>query len=154
MKKLSRKEWIAVGAGLGLLTYIFFSGPLLSLFTPSMNAQETSAQAKGVSIRDITVGTGVPAEAGDVVSAHYVGRLTDGRVFDSSRDRGVPISFMLGAGQVIKGWDEGIKGMKVGGKRVLTISPEFGYGDRAVGPIPANSTLIFEVELVALKKGS
>jgi FKBP-type peptidyl-prolyl cis-trans isomerase len=119
-----------------------------------MNAQEANAQTAGVSVRDVTLGTGEVAEAGDVITAHYVGKLTDGRVFDSSRDRGTPISFMLGTGQVIKGWDEGLKGMKVGGTRVLTIAPEYGYGDRAVGPIPANSTLIFEVELVGVKKGN
>jgi FKBP-type peptidyl-prolyl cis-trans isomerase len=154
MNKLRKEEWIAVGAGIGLLTYIFFSGPLLNLFTPSMNTEEAQAQTAGVGIRDVTVGTGEAAESGDVVTAHYVGKLTNGQVFDSSRDRGTPISFMLGTGQVIKGWDEGLKGMRVGGKRILTISPEYGYGNHAVGAIPANSTLVFEVELLGVKKGS
>ena len=92
-------------------------------------------------IMDIKDGEGPEAKAGDHISAHYVGTLSDGTVFDSSRDRGVPFDFTLGAGQVIQGWDEGIVGMKVGGIRKLTIPPEMGYGDRAVGSIPANSTL-------------
>ncbi|MBX4206514.1 FKBP-type peptidyl-prolyl cis-trans isomerase [Candidatus Parcubacteria bacterium] len=119
-----------------------------------MNIGDNSAKAaSGVSIRDAAVGSGAIAEPGDIVTAHYVGRLPDGKVFDSSRDRGVPISFMLGAGQVIKGWDVGLQGMRVGGKRVLTISPDYGYGAQAVGAIPANSTLVFEVELLDVKKG-
>ena len=155
MKTLHKKEWIAVGASLAFLTYLFFSDPLLRLFHASinMNIQDTSAQAAGFTSRDVSVGTGDVAEPGDVVTAHYVGRLTDGKVFDSSRDRGVPISFMLGSGQVIKGWDEGLQGMRVGGTRILTISPEYGYGAQAVGAIPGNSTLVFEVELVGVKKG-
>jgi peptidylprolyl isomerase len=153
MKKLSTHEWVAVAAGIAFLTYIFFAGPLLNLFTPSMNTQDAQAQTSGVASKDMTVGNGDIAEPGDVVTAHYVGRLEDGRVFDSSRDRGTPISFTLGAGQVIKGWDEGLQGMRVGGTRTLVIPPEYGYGANAVGPIPANSTLIFEVELVAVKKG-
>ncbi len=153
MKKLSTHEWVAVGAGLAFLTYIFFADPLLNLFTSPMNMQDAQAETAGVNIKEVSVGSGDVAEAGDVISAHYVGKLEDGRVFDSSRDRGTPISFILGAGQVIKGWDEGLQGMKVGGKRTLVISPEFGYGSRAVGSIPANSTLVFEVELVSVTKG-
>lgn len=95
------------------------------------------------------------AKKGDVLSMNYTGRLTDGTVFDSNVDPKFnhvePFEFTLGAGQVIAGWDEGLVGMKVGEKKTLTISPEKGYGARAVGPIPANSTLIFEVELVAIK---
>ncbi|OGY59996.1 MAG: peptidylprolyl isomerase [Candidatus Colwellbacteria bacterium RIFCSPHIGHO2_12_FULL_44_17] len=100
---------------------------------------------------DLTVGTGAEAKSGDMVSVHYVGTLVDGTKFDSSRDRGEPFEFKLGAGEVIKGWDQGVAGMKVGGKRKLTIMPELGYGARAVGKIPANSTLVFEVELLGVK---
>lgn len=153
MKKLTRNEGIAVAAGLALLTYLFFSGPLINLFRTPMNTPEHASQSQAVTVRDVTVGTGAIAEPGDKVTAHYVGTLTDGRVFDSSRDRGVPISFTLGIGQVIRGWDEGLQGMRVGGKRILTIAPEYAYGDRAVGTIPANSTLVFEVELVNVEKG-
>ncbi len=154
MKKLNTGEWVAVGASLGFLTYLFFSGPLINLFNfPMTEAETTSSPAAApFTVQDTKVGTGAVAESGDKISAHYVGTLSDGRVFDSSLDRGLPISFTLGTGQVIRGWDEGIEGMREGGKRVLTISPEYGYGAHAVGTIPANSTLIFEVELVKVEK--
>ena len=100
-------------------------------------------------IKDVKVGDGAEAKAGDVVSVHYVGTLTNGKKFDSSRDRGQPFSFTLGRGQVIRGWDVGVAGMKVGGSRHLTIPPEEGYGARgAGGVIPPNATLVFEVELL------
>jgi FKBP-type peptidyl-prolyl cis-trans isomerase FkpA len=103
-------------------------------------------------IEDIRVGTGAVATAGQKVSVHYVGTLTDGKKFDSSRDRGKPFEFGLGAGQVIKGWDQGVAGMKIGGLRKLTIPPSLGYGARgAGGVIPPNATLVFEVELIGLK---
>lgn len=101
---------------------------------------------------DIKVGAGDEAIEGKVVSVHYTGTLTDGSKFDSSLDRGMPFDFMLGAGQVIKGWDLGVKGMKVGGKRKLTIPSELGYGAAGSPPvIPPNSTLVFEVELLGVK---
>jgi peptidylprolyl isomerase len=102
-------------------------------------------------IEDLKVGTGAEAVAGKSVTVHYVGTLTNGSKFDSSRDRGQGFTFGLGAGQVIKGWDQGVAGMKVGGLRKLTIPPELGYGARGFPPvIPANSTLIFEVELLSV----
>lgn len=153
---MNRNQWIAVGIGLGLLTYLLFSGPLINLFSKPMttNNPEINKQPAGLEVREVSVGTGEIAEPGDTVSAHYVGTLTDGRVFDSSRDRGTPISFTLGVGQVIRGWDEGIQGMRAGGTRILTISPEYAYGSQAVGAIPANSTLVFEVELVSVEKAT
>ena len=103
-------------------------------------------------IEDLIQGQGAEAVSGKTVSVHYTGTLTNGSKFDSSLDRGSPFSFALGAGQVIKGWDQGVAGMKVGGKRKLTIPPELGYGARGFPPvIPANSTLIFEVELLAVR---
>ncbi|NHI88765.1 MAG: FKBP-type peptidyl-prolyl cis-trans isomerase [Candidatus Thorarchaeota archaeon] len=104
-------------------------------------------------IEDIVVGTGNSPKQGQTVVVHYTGWLTDGTKFDSSLDRGEPLEFEIGVGQVIQGWDEGVAGMKVGGKRKLTIPPELAYGDEDVGDglIPANSTLIFEVELLDLK---
>jgi FKBP-type peptidyl-prolyl cis-trans isomerase len=100
---------------------------------------------------DLVVGSGAEAVAGKTVSVHYTGKLTDGTKFDSSLDRGDPFSFRLGAGQVIKGWDQGVAGMKVGGKRMLTVPPELGYGERGFpGAIPPNSTLVFEVELLGV----
>jgi FKBP-type peptidyl-prolyl cis-trans isomerase FkpA len=105
----------------------------------------------GVSIQDLKVGGGATATSGKVVSAHYTGRFPDGSKFDSSYDAGAPIEFLLGAGKVIKGWDVGIEGMRVGGKRKLTIPPDMAYGARGGGPIPPNATLVFEVELMAVK---
>jgi FKBP-type peptidyl-prolyl cis-trans isomerase len=103
-------------------------------------------------IEDIKVGDGDEAVAGKAVSVHYTGTLTDGKKFDSSLDRGQPFNFQLGAGQVIQGWDKGVAGMKVGGKRKLTIPPHLGYGERgAGGVIPPNATLVFEVELLGVK---
>jgi len=98
------------------------------------------------------MGNGNSAAAGQRVSVHYTGWLTDGKKFDSSKDRGQPFMFALGRGEVIRGWDEGVSGMKVGGKRKLTIPPELGYGARgAGGVIPPNATLVFEVELLAVR---
>jgi len=105
----------------------------------------------GVVIQDLKVGSGATATAGKLVSAHYTGRFPDGKTFDSSYDAGLPIDFLLGTGKVIKGWDIGIEGMRVGGKRKLTIPPELAYGARGGGPIPPNATLVFDVELVAVK---
>jgi len=89
-------------------------------------------------------------KSGDTITVHYTGTLEDGTKFDSSVDRGEPFTFTIGSGQVIQGWEQGFSGMKVGEKRRLTIPPEMGYGDRAIGDIPANSVLIFEVELISI----
>ena len=105
----------------------------------------------GLQYREDAVGEGREARAGDTVSVHYTGTLQNGSKFDSSRDRGQPLQFPLGAGHVIKGWDEGVAGMKIGGRRTLVIPPELGYGARGVGPIPPNSTLLFDVELVGIR---
>ena len=106
----------------------------------------------GLKIEDTKVGTGAEAVAGKTVTVHYTGTLTDGKKFDSSLDRGQPFKFTLGAGQVIQGWDKGFAGMKVGGKRKLTIPPELGYGARGAGNvIPPNATLIFDVELLGVE---
>jgi len=105
--------------------------------------------ASGLQYDDLVVGTGAEAKAGQAVTVHYTGWLTNGKKFDSSKDRKDPFVFPLGGGRVIKGWDEGVQGMKVGGKRKLTIPPGLGYGPRgAGGVIPPNATLIFDVELL------
>jgi FKBP-type peptidyl-prolyl cis-trans isomerase len=103
-------------------------------------------------IEELVAGTGPEAKTGQTVTVHYTGWLTSGSKFDSSVDRKQPFNFKLGAGEVIKGWDQGVAGMKVGGKRKLTIPPELGYGSRGFpGAIPPNSTLIFEVELLGVR---
>lgn len=112
---------------------------------------DNSMAGTELKIEDVTVGTGAVAVAGKMVTVHYVGTFTSGEKFDSSRDRGTPFTFPLGAGRVIKGWDEGVVGMKVGGVRKLSIPPQLGYGPNDYGPIPGNSTLLFEVELIDVK---
>ena len=112
------------------------------------SGQEVTTSS-GLSYVDHVIGTGELAVAGKTTTVHYTGRLTNGQKFDSSVDRGQPFSFPLGAGRVIKGWDEGVKGMKVGGKRTLTIPSALGYGARgAAGVIPPHATLVFDVELL------
>ncbi len=106
----------------------------------------------GLKYIDLVVGTGRQAEMGDTASVHYTGWLENGTKFDSSVDRNEPFSFRIGAGRVIKGWDEGVQGMKVGGKRKLTIPSDLGYGARGAGNvIPPNATLTFDVELLGLR---
>jgi len=124
-----------------------FSRPKQSSF--SIDEAGMTTTASGLKYKDLAVGTGAEAMAGDQVSVHYTGYLTDGTKFDSSLDRGKPFEFQLGTGQVIKGWDEGVQGMHVGGKRQLLIPPDLGYGASGSGSvIPPNATLFFEVELL------
>lgn len=159
--------------------FLFFGGNVLSYLSPStadapqfatttltttetspstMNGEETQGAAipaqlpTTLTIKDEVVGTGAVATAGQTVTVHYVGMLPDGTVFDASKNRGQPFSFQLGAGQVIKGWDQGVAGMKVGGTRQLIIPPDMGYGSSGAGNvIPPNATLIFQVELLDVK---
>ena len=108
--------------------------------------------SSGLQYTDLVVGQGREAHAGETVTVHYTGTLVDGTKFDSSKDRNKPFSFKLGAGRVIKGWDEGVEGMKIGGTRKLVIPAQLGYGARGAGStIPPNATLIFEVELLDLR---
>jgi FKBP-type peptidyl-prolyl cis-trans isomerase len=114
--------------------------------------QQSVKTPSGLEYVDLVVGTGAQPAAGQTVSVHYTGWLTDGRKFDSSVDRGQPLVFPVGRGRVIKGWDEGVGSMKVGGKRKLTIPPHLGYGaSGAGGVIPPNATLVFEVELLGVQ---
>ena len=115
------------------------------------NSMGATTTASGLKYIDLVEGTGVSPQAGQNVTVHYTGTLADGTKFDSSLDRGQPFQFIIGAGRVIKGWDEGVMSMKIGGKRKLIIPPNLAYGSRNVGPIPPNSTLIFEVELLGVK---
>ncbi len=116
---------------------------------PSLGANAVTT-ASGLKYEELEVGTGATAKSGDPVTVNYTGWLTDGTKFDSSLDRSTPFNFTLGAGGVIAGWDEGVQGMKVGGTRLLVIPPTLGYGTQAYASIPANSTLIFEVQLVGI----
>ena len=115
-------------------------------------AADSAPAVTELGIVDTVVGDGAEAVDGKKVTVHYTGTLTNGTKFDSSLDRNSPFTFTLGAGQVIQGWDQGFKGMKIGGKRKLTIPPTLGYGDRGVGGvIPANSVLLFDVELLKVE---
>lgn len=134
---------------LGLLAFLFSScsksGPTKVTGTPQ-------TLPSGLQYWDIVTGSGEAAVAGKRVKVHYTGWLTDGKKFDSSLDHGQPFQFILGVGRVIRGWDEGVAGMKVGGKRQLRIPPELGYGARGAGSdIPPNATLIFDVELLEIQ---
>ncbi len=114
--------------------------------------QQLKIMENGLKIEDIKTGNGAEAKAGNTITAHYTGTLLDGTKFDSSLDRGQPFSFELGAGRVISGWDQGVLGMKVGGKRKLTIPPDLAYGANGIpGMIPPNAALVFEIELLGVE---
>lgn len=118
----------------------------------TLNEEGMIATPSGLKYKDIVEGTGVSPKAGQTITVHYTGLLANGEKFDSSRDRGQPIDFVIGKGAVIKGWDEGVITMKIGGKRKLIIPPDLGYGAQGRPPsIPPNSTLLFEVELIGVK---
>lgn len=147
---------IALIAFVGYVAYLGFTGTPASLpFTKSGGTVATSSlnMIDTLQSTDTVVGTGAEAVAGKMVTVEYTGTLADGKKFDSSKDHGKPFSFTLGAGQVIKGWDQGVAGMKVGGKRNLVIPPELAYGVSGApgGTIPPNATLTFEIELLAVE---
>ncbi|HKG94492.1 MAG TPA: FKBP-type peptidyl-prolyl cis-trans isomerase [Gemmatimonadaceae bacterium] len=116
-----------------------------------VNLAQMTRTSSGLYLQDLLVGTGAEAKAGDSVQVHYTGWLPNGQKFDSSRDRNKPFEFRLGAGRVIQGWDEGVAGMKVGGRRKLVVPANLGYGSSGIGPIPPNSVLVFDVELLGMK---
>ena len=145
----------AILRGFGAVAILFGILTGASLGRGYSEAMSKTTTSGGLVMEELTIGTGAEAKAGSEVTVHYTGWLLyggeKGRKFDSSRDRNDPFVFPLGAGKVIKGWDEGVQGMKVGGNRRLTIPPELGYGARgAGGVIPPNATLVFEVELLGV----
>jgi len=153
MKKQNLGIVVAIAV---VLVFVFVGG--MSIFNSlttnnkvETNSTTTASSTAGLIIKDVVVGNGTEAINGSIVTVHYTGVFEDGTKFDSSRDRGEPFSFELGKGMVIAGWDQGVLGMKVGGKRNLVISPELGYGPNDYGPIPGGSTLMFEVELLDVK---
>jgi peptidylprolyl isomerase len=176
MRQFKLTEWIAVAAALVVVAIFVFPSFFSSVFfpanatpkidtsglgnvpsstsTPSINMQNIST-IPGLSVYDVSVGTGAAAASGNQVSVNYTGTLSNGTIFDSNTNQKFghvqPFDFTLGAGQVIKGWDQGLVGMKVGGVREIVISPALGYGANQVGPIPPNSTLTFQVELLSVK---
>lgn len=162
--KLKTHEWIAVAVALVVVIGFFFvfNQPTSVDLTEGAQDQNPAAALSGLTgalqgevteliAEDLVEGEGEGAVRGDRVSVHYVGILPDGTQFDNSIARGAPFEFTLGAGSVIQGWDEGLVGMKVGGRRVLVIPPEMAYGERGTPGIPPNSTLIFEVLLLEIK---
>lgn len=135
-----------------IMSTLIMGGERLMAATEGNSAGQEVTTTSGLKYVDQVLGTGEVATAGKNTTVHYTGWLENGKKFDSSVDRGQPFSFPLGAGRVIKGWDEGVQGMKVGGKRKLTIPSDLGYGSRgAGGVIPPNATLIFDVELLGVK---
>ena len=180
MRKLKLVEWIAVFAALVVVLIFIFPSWFGAIFfpanaspeqtqntTPTQIASSTASATTpatnmknistipGLEVYDVSPGTGAAVSSGSQATVNYVGMLSDGTVFDSNVDQQFghvsPFQFTVGAGNVIKGWDEGLIGMKVGGKRELVISPDLGYGSVQKGPIPPNSTLIFQVELVSVQ---
>jgi len=122
------------------------------LLVGSGAAGPTTTLPGGLVVKDTSIGTGAAVKSGDTVTVHYVGTLTDGTEFDSSRKHGQPFTFEVGKGHVIKGWDQGLVGMKVGGRRKLTIPSDLAYGDRGMSSvIPPKSTLLFDIELLSIK---
>ena len=112
---------------------------------------DRSGNLTNMVIEDVKVGEGEMVKEGDTVSVHYIGTLQDGTEFDNSKKRGAPFEFKVGASEVIKGWDEGLVGMKVGGQRILVIPPDKAYGENGIGPIPGNATLVFAIELLEIQ---
>lgn len=159
---MSKKQWVGTFAALAVVAFFVFGGQAMDMFNSNSgvdlpNGENTEGEVQSavdasLAVEDRTVGSGEVAAAGDLLTVHYTGWLEDGSQFDSSRDRGVPFQFVLGAGQVIPGWDQGLVGMMEGGTRVLTIPADLAYGPAGYGPIPPNATLTFEIELVEVAK--
>lgn len=155
MKKLTKKEWVAVTLSVFVVGFFFVFGQYFMNFFTNDGAsglQVVNSESDSSQTEDLVVGSGETAEIGNRVTINYIGRLQDGTIFDSSSIHREPAQFVLGSGQVIEGLDKGVVGMRIGGKRTLRIPPAMGYGMNDFGPIPAGSTLIFEIELLKVDK--
>lgn len=159
MRKLRSHEGVGLVVALIVVGFLVMEGVFGNLFDPQTdeiislqdnNVEVMEQNNRGLRIETLTEGTGTEVQSGNRVTVHYVGTLRDGSQFDSSVDRGVPFTFVIGQGSVIEGWEKGILGMKVGEKRKLTIAPEMAYG-QAMGHRLQNETLIFEVELLGIE---
>ena len=146
MKRREVGVGVAVAAALAVVALFFIGMIPFGMSSPDV------FQNGGLVTQDVAVGSGASAQSGDTVEVNYTGQLETGAVFDTSVGR-APYTFVLGAGAVIAGWEQGLLGMQVGGKRLLVIPPSLGYGATGYGPIPPDATLIFEVELLSIKKG-
>lgn len=157
------KTHVAIAIGLALAVVVlffalgFFGGGGLETAQPILSGPEAileelaaTGAVASLKLYDIEEGSGAEATPGKRLVVHYTGVLPDGTVFDSSVSRGTPFEFVLGSGMVIQGWERGFQGMKEGGRRLIAVPPDLGYGDRAIGSIPPNSTLIFDVELISV----
>jgi len=158
MDKKLNKNLAIVLAIVVVFVLFFIANSFISFNGENSNVKEDMItdinlpKVEGLNAVDIKVGDGLLADDGMFVTVNYEGTLDDGTMFDSSYKRNQPFQFILGEGQVIKGWDVGVKGMKVGGTRELRISPELGYGNQQIGPIPSNSTLNFKIELISVEE--
>ena len=158
MQKMNKKTWIAVTVAISVVGFFMFGGDIIGFFQGKDTTQVASTEnatnfmPQSVVVQDVVTGTGDEVVNGALLSVHYVGMLSDGKVFDSSLARRQPFEFIYGGGQVISGLEQGMAGMKVGGKRRIVIPPSLGYGDKDAGPIPANSTIIFDIELLKVTK--
>lgn len=156
MRGMKINQAVATLVGIIVVVLFFIILSFSSTFAPSQGLLEeeggtTPMNTEGLVIQDLKEGDGAEAAPGKTLIVHYVGTFPDGTQFDSSRDRGQPFQFVLGAGSVIRGWEQGLIGIREGGLRKLTVPPALGYGTRQAGPIPPNSTLVFEVELLEVK---
>lgn len=133
------------------LSFLFFGADLLALFSPQTEEMPVAEQTDTLMVTDTVAGTGAEAAVGSKITVNYVGMFENGEVFDASANHGGTFTFVLGVDSVIQGWQQGLVGMKEGGTRHLVIPPELGYGPNDYGPIPGNSTLIFDVELIKVE---
>lgn len=149
-----KKKLLWIVAIIAGLIFLFMYNPPKPEPSPESSMPDQNIDAQALKSEDLIVGTGADAKTGMTVAVHYTGTLTDGTKFDSSLDRGEPFTFTLGAGEVIEGWDLGVVGMKVGGKRKLTIPSDLAYGEDGAGEsIPPNATLVFDIELLSAESG-